>query len=307
MSVGAVGSSDDGSLARWRARGRAIAREPLVHFLLVAVAVIVARRAVHTGPSGADVKPRSPVVLTQTDVDARVAREQAATGKPVNPARRAALVEQMVRDEVLYREALALGLDRSDEIVRRRLVQMMELLLATSVPDDTPSEADLNAFLTAHRERFERPARVALTHVFVGRAAHPEDGEAVARELLGRIRAGADPQGLGDPFPRGSAFPPRSATEIDGLFGPLFGERVIDLPVGQWSGPIASSYGLHLVRIDQRVDAAVPRLDEIRADVKSALEESRRESAARDAYAALEARYRVERPPGVGGGAGAPR
>ncbi len=306
MSTDAVRSPEGRSLACCGSIGRAIAREPLVHFLLVAVVAILVRRTFHVAPRASASQTRAPIVLTQADVEARVAREQAATGKPVNPARRAALVEQMVRDEVLYREALALGLDRSDEIVRRRLVQMMELLLATSVPDAAPSDAELSAFLAAHRERFERPARVALTHVFVGRAAHPEDGEAVAGELLGRVRAGADPQGLGDPFPRGSAFPPRSAAELDGLFGPLFGERVIDLPAGQWSGPIASSYGLHLVRIDQRVDASVPPLDEIRADVKGALEESRRERAARGAYAALEARYRIERPPGAGGGAGTP-
>ncbi|MFN7955384.1 MAG: peptidylprolyl isomerase [bacterium] len=304
MSELAAPIGDGSGAGKHRSVGRAIAREPLVHFVLVAVLVVAARCWLRDGALPADAR-RAPIVLTQADVDARIAREQAASGKPVSPARRTALVEQLVRDEVLHREALALGLDQSDEIVRRRLVQMMELLLATAAPDDPPSDAELVEYVAAHREKFERPARVALTHVFVGRAAHPEDGEPLARELLARLAAGADSRGLGDPFPRGTAFPPRTVSELDASFGPLFGERVIELPVGRWSGPIASSYGLHLVRIDQRIEPAVPPLDEIRAEARKALSETRRESAARMAYRKIEKRYRIERPAGIASEAGA--
>ena len=286
-------------------RARALATEPLLQ--LVAVMVVAALLGVAVRGTRAAQPPSEPaaadptrIVIAPAEIEARVAREQATSGKAVSGARRGAVIEQVVRDEVLVREARRLGLDRSDEVVRRRLVQMMELLLATAEPAEPPGEAELAAYLAAHPERFARPARVALTHVFVGRAAHPEDGERVARELLERLAGGADPAGLGDPFPRGATFPPRAASELDASFGPLFGERVIALPVGRWSGPVASSYGLHLVRIDERADPAVPPLAEIRGEVTRALGEERAEQAARRAYQELAARYVIERPAGGG-------
>lgn len=295
-----------------RERVSTLAAEPLLQLVAVMAAAALLATALRAGGGGeaaSSAPPASPgappaseparVVITQAEIEARLAREQASTGKPVSAARRGALTEQLAHDEVLVREARRLGLDRSDEVVRRRLVQMMELLLATAEPGSPPGDDALAAYLAAHPERFTRPARVSIHHVFVGRAAHPGDGEEVARALLARLRAGAEPAGLGDPFPRGGSFPLHSAAELDAIFGPLFGARVVELPEGRWSGPVASSFGLHLVRVDERAEAAVPPLAEVRGEVARALAEERAEAATKQAYAELAARYVIELPPGA--------
>ncbi len=238
--------------------------------------------------------PRERIVVGEDVVQGLRQDHRRRTGRLPTPEEEAALVRAFADEEILYREALALGLDKNDVVVRRRLVQNMSFLLEESNPVPEPDDATLAAHLAAHPERFAAPERWSFVHVFV---AHDEGGEAAAearaRELAAELARGADPARLGDPFAHGASFVRQSAREIDQRFGPGFASRVASLAPGSWSEPLASSYGLHLVRVTEHVPATTPELADVRAAVRDDWIRERRAAAERDALAALRERYEV--------------
>lgn len=183
------------------------------------------------------------------------------------------LVASFVRDEVLYREAVARGLEDGDPIVRRRLVQAMELVLTTELDVPTPDDAALEAFLTAHPSDFERPGMTSLEHVYFARG--PGDA-ARAAAALEALAAGAEPETLGDPFLPGRSIGPATAARIDATFGPGLSAALTEIELHEWAGPIEGAYGLHLVRVRSREDAHLATLDEVRESVEPAWEAEER-------------------------------
>jgi peptidyl-prolyl cis-trans isomerase C len=289
----------DGAWRRENGAVRRLSREPLLHFVLLGAALFALHRAVAPRPD-----PRSARRIEVTpSVLAGLLQEHARrTGAPPTRDEERALVRRYVDAEVLYREALALGLDRGDVIVRRRLVQKMELLDEEEAPA-VPAEAELQAILDGAGDRWARPARVALEHVFVARDRHA-DAAAEAARLRARLLAGDDPARLGDPFLRGRAFPPTAERDLAAMFGAPFARAVMALPEppqrdrGAWSEPIASSFGWHLVRVTAREEARPARLDEVRREVEHAWRERRRAEAKRAALDRLRMHYDVVLPPG---------
>lgn len=195
----------------------------------------------------------------------------------------AAPAVSLADEELIYREALALGIDRRDPLVRdrlaklgaflaadgmvgepedgartlglvgrdavirRHLVQVMRLALSAPTPADRPTDADVDAWLATHPERFATPTTVDLTHVYLARGRH--DGDAAERARA-RLRAGAPV--AGDAFLHGSHVEAVTADGLDRLFGPGFAAAIAGAPVGTWVGPVPSTYGVHLVRVDAR-------------------------------------------------------
>ncbi|HWP66497.1 MAG TPA: peptidylprolyl isomerase [Candidatus Limnocylindria bacterium] len=237
------------------------------------------------------------IELSAADVEALRQDHTRRLGVEPTPAEDAALVERYVDDEVLYREALAMGLDRGDIIVRRRLLQKMEFLLEGLHPVPEPTDAELEAYLEAHADRYRTPARIDLVHVFVSRDRHGDGAGAVAAALREQLLAGANFAALGDPFLRGRELRAQSEQDLAGIFGPAFARAVVELPVDTWSPPIASSYGLHLVRVRARNPAALPPLARIRATVQQDWVDERRRATLRAAVDELRQKYvvRVER------------
>jgi hypothetical protein len=181
--------------------------------------------------------------------------------------------------------------------VRRHLVGLMRLALSRPAAADLPSDAELEEYLAAHAERFTQPARVRLSHVFVSRDRHGATLARQAERLLARLRdAGTGPAAAaaqGDPFLRGAHLPAASEADLDRIFGSGFAAALRDAPPATWSGPIASSYGLHLVWIHERTAPRLPRLDEVRAQVTHEVLEARGRARLRDRLDALRARYQV--------------
>lgn len=219
------------------------------------------------------------------------------TGVAPTGAEEAALIQRYLDDEVLYREALALGLDRGDVIVRRRLVQKMEFLNEGSAPGAEPTEADLVAWLAAHPDQYGTPARVSLVHVFASGDRHGDGLTRVATTLRDALGRDQDPDRLGDPFLRGHEFRQQTREQLAAVFGPEFAASVMALPVGGWSEPVRSTYGLHVVRVTERLAPRKPGLDEVRAAVERDWRAARRSRDAQEAHERLRRRYeiRVER------------
>ncbi len=262
-------------------------RDPLFSFVVLGVAIFALHRAV--------APPATTNEVTVTTAMRRAFQQEHLRrhGRPPTADEERAIVDRYVDGEVMLREALALGLDRGDIIVRRRLVQKMEFLNQGLEARPPPTDADLQALLERHPERYMLASRLSLEHVFVSRQLHPNDAPAVAAELDERLAAGEDPATLGDPFLRGRTFRAETEGELAGVFGPELARTLQTVPLDAWSGPHASSFGLHLVRVLERSGGRRAIVAEVRRELTQDFEAEQRAEAARAALAALRARYAV--------------
>ena len=235
---------------------RAALREPLVHFLFLGLGLWAAQRRFTPTPR----IELSAAAVAQIERDFTRRSGRAPTAEVST-----AVLRESIDSEILYREALKRGLLSGDVIVRRRLIQKMEFLaeaLPELTPQAPPTDAELQAVLENNAERYRIPARQTLRHVFT--AQHGEESGSLltsrAQALRQRLEQAAPTEQLGEPFPRGNELPPLSAGELDGILGPGFASAVLQLPLGQWSLPLASSYGLHLVQVRARQPEQSPPL-----------------------------------------------
>jgi hypothetical protein len=179
--------------------------------------------------------------------------------------------DDQLSDSELYEQGLALALDRHDLVVRRILIHKMRLLAKWADPGDPPSEEELARYLATHADLYELPERFTLSHVFFNRGRRGEALSVDAEEALIELRTHGvgpdDARRYGDAFPLGSTYRLRSKGQLDGTFGPGFGRLVGQLPIGRWSDPLPSSYGLHLVLLHERLAPGLPSLEKVRTQV----------------------------------------
>ena len=273
-------------------------RDPLVLFLLLGVGVFALDHWLEGGAEESRV-----IEVTGDQVERLRARSAAQWGRPPTGPELQALTEGAVDEEILYREAQRLGLDREDAIVRRRLAQKLTFVLEGDGDRAAPSADEVERYYARHAERYRRPPRTTFDHVFLS-ADRRTDPAGDAAALLGDIGAGGSGgwKRLGDPFMLARTYADRTDPEIAGLFGTGFAEAVSALPTGDWKGPIESTYGMHLVRVRDRTPSRAPRLDQLRDRVVADLREERRREQGRAAYRALRDDYEVRLP--AAGGAG---
>jgi hypothetical protein len=258
-----------------------------VHFLLIGAALMALHRATAPPP------PRR--IDAGSEVVAGLRQEQRRrTGTLPTAEEERALVQRYIDSEILVREALARGLDRGDQIVRRRLVQRMEFLLEADADREAPTDDELATLLAEEGSRLAQPPRLSFEHVFVARDRHP-DARAHAMQLRARIAAGDDARALGDPFARGRRFEALSVRAVADAFGDAFAAALGALPEATWSSPIESSFGFHLVRISARAAAAGATVAEARAPLERLWVERRRAALRSAGLERLRRRYEVVR------------
>ena len=261
-------------------RGRRLLAEPLVQFA-VAGLLVFGVRAWLAPP------PRSHIDVGAETVAALRLEHERRRGAPASAAEEQALVDSYVHDEMLYREALALGLDHGDIVIRRRLVQKMQLLVEGD-PADGPDDVEVARWFAAHADRYALPGTVSFEHVFFS----GPDAEARAASALARVRAGDDPAGLGEPFARGRRLAHLSPADVVSAFG---SDVTAGLEPGGWSEPRRSPLGVHLVRVLERAPGRPARLEEVAAQAREDCARERRRERARAAVDELRARYQVIR------------
>jgi hypothetical protein len=269
-------------------RIRKLLGEPMLHFLLIGVALFGAYRWVSPGDSGG-----RRIVITQGVVDDLVTQYVAVRGREPSTTDLNHLIESYVRDEILYREGVRLGLERDDIVVKRRVRQKIEMIAEEDASTRPPSDADLSAYLTGNQARFVQPAMLTFEQVFLGQ---PTSGPgvvhaaAVTREAL---RSGNDPEKLGQPtlLPYRMTLTPADLVARD--FGAAFAAALEKVPVGEWVGPIDSSFGAHYVRVSDRTPAVAPQLAAVRDHVVREWENERRQRARNDAYTKMRSEYQV--------------
>lgn len=232
-------------------------------------------------------------MVSKADVERMVALFEKTWQRPPSDAERAGLVEDQVRNEIYFREALALGLERDDDVLRRRLRQKLEFLYEDVASLSEPSDVELARFLGDHLDRYRIEPRTAFHQVFVRADGSASSGEQTARRLLGELARGADPRSLGDATLLDPDVPPAPRSEIAREFGDRFVSALDATPMGTWSGPVRSTFGWHLVRIDERIDGRTPSLDEIRNTVRRDWMVARQQALKDAAYERLRQRYTV--------------
>lgn len=263
-------------------------REPLVHFLVGGVLLFALYG--ETASPGAQAPDR--IVVSEDQVAMLVQSFERTWMRPPRDAELKGLIDDFVTEEVLYREALALGLDRDDLIVRRRMRQKMEFL-SDGISEREPSDEELRAFLDANPERFRIPSRVSFVQVFVSPDADGSPAQRAA-QLLARLRDADESAGSGDPTLLPHELDGATPREVAGTFGTAFADALAEVPDGEWDGPLASSYGLHLVRVMSREPGRLPALEELRSAVAREWTAAQRAEARERFYRELRARYDVE-------------
>jgi hypothetical protein len=263
-----------------------ILREPLLHFLAVGALLFVGYARVNRHAAAPD-----EIRVTRGHIEHLAGTFERTWQRPPTAAELQGLVEGWIRDEVFYREGVALGLDRGDTVVRSRVRQKMEVLVDDAAAG-TPSDAELQAWLDAHRDDYTIPPAFTFQQVYLDPARHPALADDVFA-LMSRLKAGADPGAAGDATLLPAAMHTATIPEIERTFGPALAGALAKLEVGAWYGPVRSSYGAHLVRVTARRDARIPALAEVRDAVARDLVRARTKDAQDAYYGALRERYRI--------------
>jgi len=291
-------ASNSDSNAPERSRVGRFLREPLLHFLVAGAALFGLYAWLN--PSAFEAPDDHRIVITEDDLK-QISVVWLAQGRPPpTPAEMASLIEGKVREEVLYREGLALGLEKNDTIVKRRMVQKMEFLAEDLASLGEPSRDQLAKWYDTNRDRFTQAPRATFRHIYFspdhrhGKAR--ADAEHELAKLAGKPADAVDATASGDPFMFQAYYPDRSYDQVAKAFGPGFARALFEQTPGAWRGPIESGFGWHLVFIDELTPAQVPPFDEIEPEVKQAWIAERRETLKREAYEAMRARYTVVLP-----------
>jgi hypothetical protein len=271
---------------------RKLIHEPLFHFLLLGVMIFLLAGQVHSGSVGSGEK----IVVTQSGIESMVVGFSRTWMRPPTQEELQGLVDDYVREEVLYREAKAMGLDQDDVIVRRRMRQKFEFLAEDlAARTGPPTDQELEAYLRQHADKYSEEASFSFEHVFFSREKRGASADVDATAMLVRLKGkGAiDIEKLGDAFLLPSQFEKTSAGETARLFGEKFTNELTKTQLGTWAGPIESSYGLHLVRVNARIPEVAPPLANVRESVLRDLLSDRRKQELDTQYEKLRARYTV--------------
>jgi len=242
-------------------------KDPLIHFLLIGGLLFAVLS--WFGSYNAAGPGREQIVISAAEVAAISRQAELLQGRAPTGAELERLVEQAVRDEVYYREALALGLDENDDEVRRRLIDKMRYL-AENVADPEPPESDLVAWFEANAARFRIPELATFDQVFFSPRMRGETVVADAEAALEELRAGASAEGLGDSTPLSNRLEAADPDRVRVLFGEALTDAVFGTPPGEWIGPFESDFGWHLVRVTGRSEARDPEFAEVEARVREA-------------------------------------
>lgn len=261
-------------------------REPLLHFLLIGLALFLWYGRV--APDGTDA---SRIVVTQAQVDVLARQFEATWSRPPTPTELRGLVDTYVTDEMLFREGRELGLGEDDAVIRRRIRQKYQVMSEELLATEPPSDEELAKYLERHADRFRSAGTMTFEQVIVA-----DVGAGAEREVDRARKAledGADPINVGRPTMLPSREDAAALDLVARDFGQEFVRQLEQVPLGQWHGPVQSPFGTHVVRVTQRTPGALPALDDIRVAVTREWERERRERALEANLAELRRKYPV--------------
>lgn len=267
-------------------------KEPLLHFLLLGVLIFVGYGVLNSHD-----KPESGlIVVSQGIIENLRASFTRVWQRPPSSTELDRLIQDYIREEVLVREAIGLGLDHEDTVIRRRLRQKMEFIAYDLTEQPEPNEEDLEEFLALHPNLFQTEPRFTFRQVYLNpdrrRDTLKKDVTVLVADL-NRADAKTDFRVVGDTILLRTELVDVQASEVTRQFGQEFTRHLAEVPTGRWYGPVISGYGVHLVRVENRKDGRMPELAEIREQVVSEWTNVQREKSNEQFYQNLLKRYAV--------------
>lgn len=265
-------------------------KEPLFVFLLLGGAMFVLFQQVSNNyqPDNAE------IVVTERQIQSLLLNFKKVWQRSPSEKEVDGLIQNHIREEVLYREALAMGLDKDDGIVRRRLSQKMKFISEDLASLDKPEEQELQAFLAAHADDYRQPSQFSFRQIYLNTSKRGESAQSDAITLLAKLKAqDTNAKSLGDPMMVKHQFNLETEREIKRVLGAKFLQSLNDIPTGSWQGPISSGFGLHLVRVDQRIEGKASELKEVRDQVVRDWESKKRNLTNEMFYENLRKHYTV--------------
>jgi hypothetical protein len=270
-----------------------VLKEPLLHFLLLGAGLFMAY-SLMSGPGSSNASGK--IVVTVGQVEHLAAGFAKTWQRPPTDAELKGLVDDWVREEIATREAIAMGLDKDDVVIRRRLRQKLEFVSDDIAAQTKPTDADLNAYLRSHPESFGVEPRITFSQVYLDPTKHGQHLARDAAQLLVKLQqAGGKAANsvLGDSILLERSFQSAPTSEVSRQFGENFAAALAGLAPGQWQGPIESGYGVHLVYVSERAAARAPALAEVRDTVLREWANAQRLDGSARFYQELLKRYTV--------------
>jgi len=273
-------------------------REPLLQFLVAGALLFVAYRTLH--PEVARTTDDKRIEVTADELRQLEIAWTAQWRRPPTPDEMRGLIDARVREEILYREALALGLEQGDAIVKRRLAQKMEFLASDASAVHDPSAAELRAWYASNGNHFAEPVRHSFRHIYFstdrrGSQARADAARALS-QLVDKAAESTAVAKIGDSFMFQDQYADREPEQIASIFGSAFAAAVDKMQPGSWQGPVESGLGWHLVLVTSATPGRVPSYDEIEPQIKAAWLDEQRVAAAQRAFETMKARYEVRLP-----------
>jgi hypothetical protein len=250
-------------------------REPLLHFALIGAVLFAVYAMLDRTRTDSVLSPK--IEITKGDAQQLRQEWQMQWKRPPTPDELNGLIAGEIRERILAREAMKLGLDQDDTIVRRRLAQKFEFMLQDLGMIRQPTEDELSRYFADNRTAYTIPAHLTFSQAYFGSRSR-SNAEQDAKDVLLRLRAGKIEvaTAVGDPFLLDTEFQDKPLPEIERMFGREFSSAIASLTPGQWQGPVHSTYGWHLVKVATRTDARLPTFAEVREKVQKDLAEDQR-------------------------------
>ena len=256
-------------------------KEPILHFLLIGVLLYVTYQSFNNYLN----RDKNIIHVSKEEIQMLDQGWQMRWNRPPTPEEKEGLLRQNIRDKVLYRTAIKMGLDKEDMVIQRRMVQKIDYLGADIIQPPQPNEAELVAYFEEHKDEYTLPEVITMTHLFYDPDKRGDATLDDASKALARLNEKNDPNSnlsaFGDAFMLANYFPNKTEIEIRKLFGSGFTASVFELESGKWHGPILSGYGTHLVFVHNHEINEVPEYTDVRdlvrddwmAEKKAELEE----------------------------------
>jgi hypothetical protein len=270
-------------------RLRAILREPLVHFLALG-GLLFLFYLYRNGGLGAGANR---IVVGSGQVASLRASFEKLWLRPPSPEELRGLLDDFVREEIAVREATARGLEQGDVVIRRRLRQKLEFLLEDELAIAPPTDAELQKWLDEHPADFLVQPVVTFRQVYINSDRRGASAESDAETALRKLRAGANPETAGDATLLPGETGPAEVRDVAMRFGEEFATAVAGIEPGPWTGPVKSTYGLHLVQVVKKVPGRSADLALVRAQVTRDVLVARRAAGVDSVYRALQERYKI--------------
>ena len=265
-----------------------ILKDPLLHFILLGAAIFLIYNQVNDSSNEVS---DDKIIVTQGRINQMIDNFENTWKRKPSKAELQSLIDDYVIEEIYYRQAIALGMDQDDTMIRRRLRQKLEFISDNMASIAEPTDQELTEYLTENGDKFRQPAKYTLHHLYFSPEKHGENLQQYADKQKEVADSGGKPQGDHTMLPKD--FRLATAKILDGSLGAGFSEGLQGMKVGSWQGPIPSRYGLHLVFIEEKKEGYVPELDTIKERVKVEWDNDNRDTMRDDINQRFKEKYEV--------------